>query len=122
MARILVSEIRVYAHHGCLPEETLIGADYEINVVVDFDTKQAAISDDLSHTVDYVCINSIVKKEMSQPSNLIEHVVFRILRKIIDKYPQTNSVEVSVAKQNPPINGDVKEVVVVDKLVKGIDF
>lgn len=122
MASISVLGIRVYAYHGCLPEETKIGSDYEVNVVLDYDIKQSSDSDDLQHTVDYVSINAIVKKEMARPSKLLEHVVARILAKIIEKHPNISSVEVSVAKQNPPINGDVREVVVKDKRIKGTDF
>ena len=122
MATISVLGIRAYAYHGCLSEETKIGSDYEVNVVVDFDIKKSSFSDKLQHTVDYVSINTIVKKEMARPSKLLEHVVTRILEKIIEKYPNISNVEVSVAKKNPPINGDVREVVVKDKRIKGINF
>ena len=122
MATISVLGIRVYAHHGCLPEETKIGSDYEVNVVLEYDIKQSSCSDDLQHTVDYVSINAVVKEEMSVASKLLEHVVARILEKIIEKHPKISYVEVSVAKKNPPINGDVTEVVVKDKRIKGKDF
>ena len=122
MATISVLDIRVYAYHGCLPEETKIGSDYEVNVVVDFDIKQSSESDKLQHTVDYVSINTIVKQEMARPSKLLEHVVARILNKIIEKYPMISSVEVGVAKKNPPINGDVREVVVKDRRSKKMNF
>ena len=122
MASISVLGIRVYAYHGCLPEETKIGSDYEVNVVLEYDIEQSSESDDLQHTVDYVSINAIVKEEMSVASKLLEHVVARILEKIIEKHPKISCVEVSVAKKNPPINGDVREVVVKDKRIKGTDF
>jgi dihydroneopterin aldolase len=122
MASISVLGIRVYAYHGCLPEETKIGSDYEVNVVLEYDIKQSSESDDLQHTVDYVSINAIVKEEMSVVSKLLEHVVARILEKITEKHPKISCVEVSVAKKNPPINGDVREVVVKDKRIKGTDF
>ena len=122
MATISVLGIRVYAYHGCLPEETKIGSDYEVDVVVDFDIKQSSESDKLQHTVDYVSINAIVKQEMARSSKLLEHVVARILNKIIEKHPMISSVEVGVAKKNPPINGDVREVVVKDKRTKKMNF
>ena len=122
MASISVLGIRVYAYHGCLAEETKIGSDYEVNVVLEYNIEQSSESDDLQHTVDYVSINAIVKEEMSVASKLLEHVVGRILEKIIEKHPKISCVEVSVAKKNPPINGDVREVVVKDKRIKGKDF
>ena len=122
MATISVLGIRLYAYHGCLDEETKIGSDYEVNVIVESDIALSSISDNLAHTVDYVSINAIVKQEMAQASQLLEHVLLRIIKEIVDKHPSISSVEVSVAKKNPPINGDVREVVVKDKHVKGIDF
>jgi len=122
MGTISVLGIRVYAYHGCLPEETKIGSDYEVNVSVDTDIRPSANSDQLTHTVDYVSINAIVKQEMAVPSQLLENVVDRILNKIINNHLNISSVEVSVAKKNPPINGDVREVVVKEKRIKGIDF
>ena len=122
MASISVLGIKIYAYHGCLPEETKIGSDYEVNVVVEYDIQQSTESDDLKHTVDYVLINSIVNEEMSVASKLLENVVARIIDKIIEAYPKIFSVEVSVAKKNPPINGDVIEVAVKDKRIKHKDF
>ena len=59
---------------------------------------------------------------MSVASKLLENVVARIIDKIIEAYPKIFSVEVSVAKKNPPINGDVIEVAVKDKRIKHKDF
>jgi|TARA_B100001059_G_scaffold162528_2_gene162071 dihydroneopterin aldolase len=122
MGMISVLGIKVYAYHGCLPEETKIGSDYEVNVHVEADINQSANSDILSHTVDYVSINGIVKQEMAEPSKLLENVVVRIINEIIKNHSNIKSVEVSVAKKNPPINGDVRKVVVKEKRIKGIDF
>ena len=40
MGKIRVTNIRVYAYHGCLSEETAIGSDYrvDVEVIADFDT------------------------------------------------------------------------------------
>ena len=122
MGTISVLGIKVYAYHGCLSEETKIGSDYEVNVVVECDITPSSLSDELSQTVDYVSINAIVNQEMAIASKLLENVVARILENIIEDHSIISSVEVSVAKKNPPINGDVREVVVKEKRIKGIDF
>jgi dihydroneopterin aldolase len=90
--------------------------------VVECDITPSSLSDELSQTVDYVSINAIVNREMAIASKLLENVVARILEKIIEDHSIISSVEVSVAKKNPPINGDVREVVVKEKRIKGIDF
>lgn len=115
LGKIKVENIRVYAHHGCLPEETVIGSDYLVDVIVNADLNQASKSDDLQDTVDYVHINHIIKEEMKVPSKLLEHVGKRILDRIIFEIPKVKKAEVSVSKINPPIGGDVEKVTVILK-------
>lgn len=110
MGKIKLSNIRVYAYHGCLKEESIIGSDYSVEVEVDADLTKAAVSDDLKDTVDYVLINHIVKQEMAIKSKLLEHVAKRILDRILESSKAISKAEVTVSKINPPINGDVEMV------------
>ncbi len=110
MGKIQVKNIRVYANHGCLKEETLIGSEYRVDVSVKADLKKASLSDNLSHTVDYVRINHIVKEEMKIPSKLLEQVAHRILLRVFDEIPIVWRAKVRVSKINPPIGGDVEMV------------
>lgn len=115
MGTVSVENIRVYAHHGCLPEETIIGSDYLVNVVVKTDLTIASSTDDLADTVDYVHINKIVEQEMAVPSKLLEHVAKRISDRILTEIPTVQKTRVAVSKINPPINGDVEKVTIVLK-------
>lgn len=112
MGKVVLQNIKVYAHHGCLPQETIIGSDYQINVSVRTDLTEAAASDQLQDTVDYVHINKIVKEEMAKPSKLLEHVAKRMMDRIFIELPSVQKAKVSVSKINPPINGDVEKVTV----------
>ena len=112
MGKVQLENIKAYAHHGCLKEETNIGSDYLVNVSVKTNLLKASISDDLKDTVDYVHINKIVKQEMAIPSKLLEHVAKRIIDRIFLELPSVEKAKVSVSKINPPINGDVEKVTV----------
>ncbi|WP_274474981.1 dihydroneopterin aldolase [Mangrovimonas aestuarii] len=112
MGVIKVENIRVYAHHGCLKEETAIGCDYRVDLEVRADLNKSSNSDNLNDTVDYVFLNRIVKEEMSVPSKLLEHVAQRILNRIFDEAEKVKKVSVSVSKLNPPIGGDVAMVTI----------
>jgi dihydroneopterin aldolase len=57
MGTVRVENIRVYAHHGCLSEETVIGSDYLVTIQIKTNLSRAAVSDNLAETVDYVHIN-----------------------------------------------------------------
>jgi len=110
MGIIRLNNIRVYAYHGCLTEEAKIGSAYRVDLWIKADLKTAAESDKLSDTVDYVELNSIVKAEMSERSNLLEHVAKRILDRVLKAVPQVDETGVCVSKINPPLGGDVENV------------
>lgn len=105
--------IKVYAHHGCLPEEEKIGGHYLVDISVKTDFEKAAQSDNLIHTVDYVVLNTIVKKEMAIRSKLIEHVGRRIFDRIKKDIDGVHSLRVKITKLCPPINGDVDNVAII---------
>ena len=111
MGIIEVENIRLYAHHGCMAEETKIGSNYRVDVRLEADLDLSSRSDNLQDTVDYVKVHEIVKEEMSIPSKLLEHVVQRIIVRI-KTLKGGLKVRVRVAKENPPIEGDVAYVAV----------
>ncbi len=110
MDKIEIEDIRLYAYHGCLAEETEIGSDYRVDLSVWADLGPASVSDNLIDTIDYVILYAIVKEEMNTASKLLEHVCARIISKIFDKLSQVEEVMVTVAKLNPPIGGDTASV------------
>ena len=112
MNRIEVNGIKLYAYHGCLKEEGVIGGHYVVDVTIDTDFSVAAETDDLSNTVDYVDVNRIVTEEMAIRSKLIECVGWRIVEKI-KALDNVANITVKVTKLSPPINGDVNNVAII---------
>lgn len=113
MGKVKITNIRVYAHHGCLREESIVGSEYSVDVTVGTNLSKASLSDELSDTVDYVHIHQIVKEEMQIASKLLEHVAKRTIDRVLTEIAMVDDVEVSVSKINPPIGGDVEKVTVV---------
>lgn len=112
MGRIKLENIRVFANHGCLTEETKIGSDYRVDLEIKANLETSATNDNLSDTVDYVLLNRIVKEEMSVPSDLLETVAKRIITRVLSALLLVEKVTVSVSKINPPIGGDVEMVTI----------
>ena len=110
MGIIRVNDIRLYAYHGCLPEEGKIGGNYVVDVVLHTDFSEAAQTDDLTKTIDYCEVNDIVEKEMAVRSKLIEHVAQRILNQLKARFADLEKAAVTVTKIKPPINGNVGDV------------
>ena len=113
MGIIKVNNIKLYAFHGCLDEEGKIGSEYSVDVKIKADLKKSAKTDELSDTVDYVHLNHIVKEEMAIRSKLLEEVAQRILNRFFKELRMIQKATVSVSKINPPIGGNVKEVVII---------
>lgn len=112
MGIIRVQNIRIYSNHGCLEEEAKIGSHYRVDVEVEADLSQSAKTDTLADTVDYVHINKIVEEEVLQRSELLEHVVERVLVRLLKEISLIDEATVALSKLNPPIGGDVAAVTI----------
>jgi len=110
MGTIRLKNIKIYAFHGCLVEESQIGSDYLVNLWVYSDLSKPSMTDELHDTVDYVLLQKIVREEMAVRSKLLEHVAKRIMDTILERIEMVKKVKVTIAKRNPPIGGDVDEV------------
>ncbi len=108
MGIIKVSGIKLYAYHGCLEEEAVIGGNYIVDIAITADLEQASQTDDLSQTVDYMVVYKIVRDQMAIRSKLVEHVTERIAKELLKQIARIQMVEVTVNKLNPPMNGDVE--------------
>ena len=109
---IKIEGIECYAYHGCLEEEAKIGGHFSVDVILHLDLTKAITTDELSETADYVVIHTIVREQMNIRSKLIEHVAGRILEQLKSKYT-TATIEVTVTKFNPPVNGQIKKASVI---------
>ncbi|MGM5469124.1 dihydroneopterin aldolase [Flavobacteriaceae bacterium LMO-SS05] len=112
MGIVKVENIRVFAYHGCLKEETKIGSDYRVDLEIKANLQQSANSDLLRDTVDYVFLNKIVREEMLKPKHLLETVAKRILTRILNEAARVQKATIWVSKLNPPIGGDVEKVTI----------
>ena len=118
---IEVNGIKLYAFHGCLPEEGKIGGNYIVDVLMKTDFQTAAETDTLANTIDYVIVNKIVADEMMIRSKLIEHVGYRIVEKLKKTLLNLHFIKVKIIKVCPPINGDVENVaIIIEESIKKI--
>jgi dihydroneopterin aldolase len=103
MGLITVEGVRVFAYHGHLPEEAILGGHFIVSVWVTADAAEVEKTDDLNHTVDYVRIIEIVKEQMAIRSNMIEQPAKRIVDAILPLH-KVQKVKVEVEKIQPPID------------------
>lgn len=101
---IELTGMEFHAYHGCLEQERAEGNLFKVDLRMEAPLKKAAKSDDLSDTVDYGEVYKLVSEEMSKPSNLLEHVAWRIAEAVGKKF-EPYAVVAKVYKHNPPVGG-----------------
>jgi dihydroneopterin aldolase len=104
--RINLHDIRIFAYHGVMPQEQVVGDWYTVNLQLTVLDESATLSDHLTDTVDYSKVFDVVKQEMLIPSKLMEHVCGRICRTVLSQFPCVDEVYISIIKQNPPIGAE----------------
>ncbi|WEK68214.1 MAG: dihydroneopterin aldolase [Candidatus Chryseobacterium colombiense] len=108
MSKIFLEDLKIYAYHGVLPEENIIGTYYILNVELHTDLWKAAESDDLNDTISYADINQIIHDEMKIKSKLLEHVAGRIISRIHNEFQQINYIKLKITKTAPPMQGEMR--------------
>lgn len=104
--------IAATGYHGVFAHERRDGQTFVADVVVHLDTRRAAASDDLAHTINYGELAERVAAVLSgEPADLIETVAERIAATVL-AYGQAVAVDVEVHKPQAPISVPFADVVV----------
>ena len=105
-SKIYLRNVRFHAFHGVLPQEGIVGNDYLVNLVLDYDFSSAMKTDDLQGTLNYAEVYQKVREEMVVPSKLLEHVAGRIAHRLFSDFPEIQKLQLSITKVNPPMGAD----------------
>lgn len=105
-SKIYLRNVRFHAFHGVLPQEGIVGNDYLVNLVLNYDFFSAMKTDDLQGTLNYAEVYQKVREEMAVPSKLLEHVAGRIAHRLFSDFPEIQKLQLSITKVNPPMGAD----------------
>lgn len=105
-SKIYLRNVRFHAFHGVLPQEGIVGNDYLVNLVLDYDFSSAMKTDDLQGTLNYAEVYQKVREEIAVPSKLLEHVAGRIAHRLFSDFPEIQKLQLSITKVNPPMGAD----------------
>ena len=100
---LTLHRLRFHAYHGVLPQERIVGNDYEVTVTLHCDLTRAALSDDVADTINYAEAYQVVSEVMFNPCNLLERVAWLIADALLSRFPALEAADVSVTKLNPPM-------------------
>ncbi|KAH6772586.1 Dihydroneopterin aldolase [Perilla frutescens var. hirtella] len=106
--KLVLKGLKFHGFHGVKPEERKLGQKFLIDVDAWMDLRAAGNSDQLSDTISYTAIYSIVKEIVEgTPHNLLESVAQLIASTVLNKYPQVSAVRIQVGKPHVAVVGSV---------------
>jgi 7,8-dihydroneopterin aldolase/epimerase/oxygenase len=108
--RLAVRGIEAFGHHGVFDFERREGQTFVADLVLGLDTRDAARTDDLQHTVDYGSLVAKVKDAIeSDPVDLVETLAARIADVCLADQ-RVRWAEVTVHKPDAPIEATFSDV------------
>jgi len=103
---IFLNDVRFHARHGVMAQERDVGAEFSVSLRATADLAAAVATDQLATTLNYAALYDIVRRQMLQPSQLLEHAAGRIAQAVFDAFPQVTALDVRLTKLNPPMGAD----------------
>lgn len=113
MDYIEIKDLAVFAYHGVMPEENVVGQKFLASARLYFDMTNAGRSDDVEETINYASICETIKKYIEGNTyNLIETVAVKLADHILLKNKQLSRVDITIKKPWAPIHIEVKTTLV----------
>lgn len=114
---IRLNNIRLYARHGVMEQERVVGGHFAVTLTVGYDFTRAMRTDDVADTLNYAQLFEVVKRQMDVPSKLLEHVAGRIADEVFSTWPEAQYLHLEITKLNPPMGADCDGATVVVHLI-----
>jgi dihydroneopterin aldolase len=110
IATIKIENMEFRASHGCYDLEKKVGNRFMVDVEIDAEVEDAANTDDVSKSINYLTVYELVDEQMHIASNILENVAKRIIDAIYGRFPECLRVTAKVSKLAPPLGGKVDRV------------
>ncbi|SHG10184.1 dihydroneopterin aldolase [Kaistia soli DSM 19436] len=102
--RILISDLRYFAFHGLLPEETTLGQRFRIDLACELDLSEAGTTDDMTKSVHYGHLIATVERvATTRRFKLIEALAEAIATELFADFARIEAVSVTVTKPEAPV-------------------
>lgn len=103
---IVLEGVRLYAYHGVMKQERRVGGWFTVSLRVHYNIYKAMMTDCVNDTISYADLLAVTKREMAQPSQLLEHVAGRIGKAVVSEFQGVEKAEVKILKLNPPMGAN----------------
>ncbi|MCQ2508185.1 MAG: 2-amino-4-hydroxy-6-hydroxymethyldihydropteridine diphosphokinase [Dorea sp.] len=110
MDKIIIKDLEIFANHGVLAEENVLGQKFYVSCTMEVDTRKAGKSDDLSASVNYATIAHLINDHMKNHTyQLIETCCEKMAEEILlftvgtGPEPMVKQVTLQVKKPWAPV-------------------
>ena len=104
--RIHLKNMAFYGYHGHLPAENTLGQRFLIDLVLSLDIAEAARTDELGATVDYVKVFETCREVIERDRvKLLETLANDIMDRVLERFTRVASVEIVIKKPSVPLPG-----------------
>lgn len=108
MFTIHLNKLAFFAYHGLHEEEAMTGNDYEIDVSIEFNSTANIIS--IHHTINYVSVYDVIRKQMIKRVALLETLAQHITEEIYLLDKRISKIDIRINKMHPPIKNFIGNV------------
>ncbi len=105
MDQIRIEQLEVFAKHGAIPEENVLGQKFLVSAVLFTDTRKAGRNDQLDQTISYGRASKFMERYLREHTfQLIESAAEKLAEELLLMYPDSlKSVELEIRKPWAPI-------------------
>lgn len=108
---ISINNLSVFAYHGVMPEENVVGQKFDISVDMYTDCSAAADEDDISKSVNYADVCRTVKEYVEENTyNLIETLAERLAEQLLLEYNDVEKLILEIKKPWAPVHMPLEDV------------
>ncbi len=101
---IKIKKLEVFAKHGVMPEENVLGQKFVISASLYCDTRKAGKTDDLAESVNYAQVAEWITSETrGNTFALIERLAQHLADGILKGFPKVQKVDIEVEKPWAPV-------------------
>jgi dihydroneopterin aldolase len=102
--KIFISGLALHAYHGVMQHEGKVGQTFKLDLELNIDLAAASRSDKIAHTVSYDQVVAAASEAFcARRYRLVEAAAGMVADALLGRFPQVESVRITVHKPHAPI-------------------
>jgi dihydroneopterin aldolase len=102
--QVFVRGLALHAYHGVMQHEGKVGQTFKLDLELDLDLTEATRTDKLVHTVGYDQVVDVASRAFcARRYRLVEAAAGAVADAVLERFPQVESVRITIHKPHAPI-------------------